>query len=1606
MLKGWDISRFFAVVIITLVLSSQLSLMPPVSGTGGEQHDSKPESGGGEEILASTLGRNMEPVIITGSQIPNLIGTAVNNTDVFSADNDLLVYVWNATSLEWSQIPFQVDERNNTNGSYIYGSSSGFLDLNDELVLYSGDMGDRAPVNEWVVGCDGPRYEIKVSEPFSANTGWAYVYTSENDRAEASFAQDHVNFDMVENNISTANYNLGFNSTASWILNYLNVTPLGGGSGASIMDRLNLEFYASVVPVIGDAIAMEITENNITADFMFKKDGCARAMASSEFSTSVNESGIIVNISMTMSWKFYPNDVRLLGDIDMEIIDGGLAEVYLHNMNMSFDHASGVTPMSYRDSLGNIGQINGVMEAAEMAFIPTMNTWWEVNSAAHGGYVAVWDMSGIVAQQVHMNYDDDSTIPGHLGSEPGYYGRAGMKALNLADIQSTSFFLNVYPLAAGKTNVGFLYEYQIQNPLLITPALQRSPTVWVEKTVDVETAGYGDFVNYTIYFNNTGDRNAQNVWIDDILPAGVTYVGDTAALEGGVRTGDFNWTFAIVPPGQHSFAVSVTVDKGVYSDTTLFNTAECGFTNHLGQQMPRKNATASFEVVVHGPFIEITKISDRAIAMPGEQVQFTIFFNNTGSSVASTVWINDTLPADLDYLSDTSASEGGVKTGDYNWTFTNIGQGEHSFLINVTADPSIIGDRWANNTASVEYVNETGVKFASSISTAPVWILTIAVFDGFAKTANVTDIRVGQQFHYTVFFNNTGNDTSPIIWIDDKLPPGVRYDSDDSALEGGTKTGDFNWTFTNAAPGTHSFQINATLDSIAPNGTVLQNTAELAYDDSESNIIQTGPVDSNVTVLAPDITIEKIVNATYTKSDWLLQYTIYFNNSGQFPAPAVWVNDSLPAGVAYISDSNATEGGVKTGDYNWTFANVTPGLHSFHIDASVIGGQQNGTLLRNLAYLDYAVEDGYISQGNSDYSDTYVMAPNITVVKIANVSRAYADTQVHYTIYFNNTGMDNATVYMNDMFPSEIQYDSDSNATEGGIKTGAFNWTFTNVTPGTHYFVINGTINASTPIGSVIINSVWVPYNDSSNYIIINTGSYYEILVIGPPDRLNVSANPQQLPADGSSTSLVTAWVNDSIGNGVPGLNVTIEIQAGSGSMQGAVQDLGDGRYTRIYLAGTTLGTVQIDANCDEAATQKMWSTLIELTNTPPTASISADQEVLTLETVHFSASGSTDLEGTIVSYQWDFGDGDVDAGETVTHEYLDDGVYTVTLTVTDNHGATDTETFVITVLNRAPVPDIAPVAVSQTLEDILFDASGSYDMDGTIATYSWDFGDGETGSGETATHQYADDGSYPVTLTLTDDDSASASASINVEVLNRPPVAVAGNVSGVVGESITFNASSSYDMDGTIVSYLWDFGDGETGQGQFVNHTYTLPGSYDATLILTDNGGATDTDTITVTISGEAAISVSLISDVTSAGLNDNIILTLFYNNTGSANASDVNITLAMPPGCGFVSSDIVPTGDNEWNMGGVAPGSHSFDVVVQVTGSPSDGSLAFSMTCDYLDIAGVPQQSVDDLTIDFESSAPDSGNFLFDYWWVILAAIIAVAVSAGIMIIRKPKP
>lgn len=245
--------------------------------------------------------------------------------------------------------------------------------------------------------------------------------------------------------------------------------------------------------------------------------------------------------------------------------------------------------------------------------------------------------------------------------------------------------------------------------------------------------------------------------------------------------------------------------------------------------------------------------------------------------------------------------------------------------------------------------------------------------------------------------------------------------------------------------------------------------------------------------------------------------------------------------------------------------------------------------------------------------------------------------------------------------------------------------------------------------------------------------------------------------------------------------------------------------------------------------------------------------------TVNFDASGSSDSNGQIILYRWKFGDASSAISgdhETISHTYTKAGTYTARLTVVDDEGLKDIATKVIVVASsNVQGPPVVNLSVSANSGPapltVAFNGSNSYAVgNANIHFYRWRFDDGTSikqGNFPSISHTFTNPGTYSVKLVVVDDGGKATSKFVDITV-NSPapqqspvPHVAISSTSGTVPLKVNFDASGSSDPDGTISTYKWKFGDGNSSESQsspHISHTYTSVGVYSGWMRVLDNNG------------------------------------------------------------------------------------------------------------------------------------------------------------------------
>ena len=380
---------------------------------------------------------------------------------------------------------------------------------------------------------------------------------------------------------------------------------------------------------------------------------------------------------------------------------------------------------------------------------------------------------------------------------------------------------------------------------------------------------------------------------------------------------------------------------------------------------------------------------------------------------------------------------------------------------------------------------------------------------------------------------------------------------------------------------------------------------------------------------------------------------------------------------------------------------------------------------------------------------------------------------------------------------------------------------------------------------------------------------------------------------------------------------------------------------------------------CDDTFTQTI-RIVEEVANFNATAT-----EICRNSSTTFIAIGNT--PGSISTYEWDFGDGQTDTGAVATHTYINAGLYSVRLIITDISGCKDTLVKVQYIRINGPVAAFTiPNGGSCSNNSFTFVDNSTDDGLHPITSWVWDFGDGTTQTFTTPpfTHFYSTSGSYNVTLKTIDAIGCSDSTTNTNNIVISNPVAAFTQSDTTVcpGIDISFTNAST----GPNLTYVWHFGDGTTDTLADPIHNYAIEGNYSVLLIITDQYGCQDSVNQIIhvapphasfTVSDTLSTCPPLIANFTNTSLNG-IDATWDFGD-GSTSNSPNPIHIYNTPGTYFAK--LFVTG----------PGNNCFDSVMQkiVVRGPI-GTFSYS-----------PLSGCSPLTVNFTAISPDRPAYVWDF-------------------------
>ena len=554
--------------------------------------------------------------------------------------------------------------------------------------------------------------------------------------------------------------------------------------------------------------------------------------------------------------------------------------------------------------------------------------------------------------------------------------------LNVATVNSSTYDPNE------TNNVG-------NNTTDVNPAADLA----VEKFVSNSTPNYGDVIEWTIVVTNIGPDVAVAAYVIDKLPVGLVYQSDDS--RGKYNSTSGRWDIGDLAKGANASLVIKTLVN--ISNATILNVATVNSstydpneTNNVGNNTTDVNPAAD---------LAVEKFVSNSTPNYGDVIEWTIVVTNIGPDVAVAAYVIDKLPVGLVYQSDDSQ-------GKYNSTSGRWDIGDLAFnktvtlviktLVNIS-NATILNVATVNS--STYDPNETNNVGNNTTDVNPAADLAVEKF-----VSNSTP-NYGDVIEWTIVVTNIGPDVAVGVYVIDKLPVGLVYQSDDSRGKYNSTSG--RWDIGDLAKGANASLVIKTLVNIS-NATIL-NVATVnssTYDPNETNNVGNNTTDVNP---AADLAVEKFVSNSTPNYGDVIEWTIVVTNIGPDVAVGVYVIDKLPAGLVYQSDDsqgkyNSTSGRWDIGDlaFNKTVTLVIKTLVNI----------SNATIL-NVATVNSSTYDP--NETNNVGNNTTDVNPigEIAVEKICLTPIVNVGGQVTFEIVVQNIG----GIDLNNVYVIESEYD-------------------------------------------------------------------------------------------------------------------------------------------------------------------------------------------------------------------------------------------------------------------------------------------------------------------------------------------------------------------------------------------------------------------------------------------------------------------------------------------------------------------------------------------------------------------------------------------------------
>jgi uncharacterized repeat protein (TIGR01451 family)/fimbrial isopeptide formation D2 family protein len=591
------------------------------------------------------------------------------------------------------------------------------------------------------------------------------------------------------------------------------------------------------------------------------------------------------------------------------------------------------------------------------------------------------------------------------------------------------------------------------------------PVLAVQKTPDGGTVDAGDTMNWTIAVTNNGTGPATDVVVDDDLDAGMTYQAGTATASPSAGFSEASvspdpndgttpintiWNISSIPAGQTvTITFPVTALPGLSSGTEINNAVDV-----TSVEVPTPVSDTGDVTISLSADLEASKSFDPPAPVAGSRFSYTIGVRNLGPSDATGVKLTDPLPAETTFVSAPGCTE---NSGTVECVVGDLAVGDtQEFEITVDLAP---GAAAVSNTVTVSGTtpdpnpsNDTATANFTSVQEADMAI---------TKQAAPGAINQGQNSVFTLVVTNNGPSVAAAVKVDDPLPSGLQYVSDDSGCS--EASGNIECLLGDFQPG-QSQTIKVTVRGVDVGSWLNTATVESTTDDPNPG--NNSASDELLVSPTADLKITKTAPATATAHQ-TFTYSMLVENLGPSDATNVVISDPLPPGIGFISSADCNS--VMTCNLGTI---VSGGSRTVEVIVETTPAVA-GTTVVNTAEVSGSEFDPD-PDNNTSVAETVIDPLAEIAVEKTGPVQAQADTRIVWNVVVTNAGPSPAAnVTLSDVLPQEVT--NPEITTSQGSCVPAFECELGTIPAnGNVVLTIEADIPRNTIVGSTITNSVFV----------------------------------------------------------------------------------------------------------------------------------------------------------------------------------------------------------------------------------------------------------------------------------------------------------------------------------------------------------------------------------------------------------------------------------------------------------------------------------------------------------------------------------------------------